>query len=201
MVTEHLSSSERRAQILGEATRVFAQRGFEGTTSAALARSCGVSEALLYKLFQTKKQLFTAMIEHKLASWEPLRVDPETERPLLEILTRLVRQVFERVAADPDFVRLLRYSELQESEFKRTFHEARGRRLVDELSALFAHRAEQGELRADLDPTLSATSFLCSTWHYAAGVKVFGHGDLYPDADDEQVAQFIASLYARGLAA
>lgn len=201
MVREHLKSDERRAQILGEATRVFAQRGFEGTTSAALARGCGVSEALLYKLFQTKKQLFTAMIEYKLASWEPLRVDPETDQPLLEVLTRLVRQVFERVAADPDFVRLMRYSELQGSEFKRTFHEARGRRLVEELGALLARRSEQGELRADLDPTLSATSFLCSTWHYAAGVKVFGHGDLYPDVDDEQVTQFIASLYARGLAA
>ncbi|MEZ6187626.1 MAG: TetR/AcrR family transcriptional regulator [Planctomycetota bacterium] len=183
-----------------EATRLFAQRGFEGTTSAALAKRCGVSEALLYKLFCNKKQLYGAMIEFKLTHWEPLKVDPETDAPLVEVLGDLARTTFERVEADPDFARLMRYAELQETEFKRTFHEARGKHLIAELEAFFVRRIATGELRRDLDTQLCASSFLCLCWNYACGAKVF-QNDFFPQHPDEDVVSFLVTLFARGLAA
>jgi AcrR family transcriptional regulator len=56
-----LSSEERRAAIIRAVRRVFAEKGFHGTTTRALADAAGVSEALLFKHFPNKEALFSAM--------------------------------------------------------------------------------------------------------------------------------------------
>jgi AcrR family transcriptional regulator len=56
-----LSSEERRAAIIKAVRCVFAEKGFHGTTTRALAEAAGVSEALLFKHFPNKEALFSAM--------------------------------------------------------------------------------------------------------------------------------------------
>jgi AcrR family transcriptional regulator len=58
-----LSSAERRQTIVEAARGVFAENGFDGTTTRALAKAAGVSEALLYKHFPSKESLYTAMLD------------------------------------------------------------------------------------------------------------------------------------------
>jgi AcrR family transcriptional regulator len=59
--TSKLSSEERRAAIIQAVRRVFAEKGFDGTTTRELADAAGVSEALLFKHFPNKEALFSAM--------------------------------------------------------------------------------------------------------------------------------------------
>src|SRR5580693_1812091 len=59
--TPKLSCDERRASIIQAVRRVFAEKGFHGTTTRALADAAGVSEALLFKHFPNKEALFSAM--------------------------------------------------------------------------------------------------------------------------------------------
>src|SRR3984957_6020711 len=59
--TAKLSNEERRAAIIKAVRRVFAEKGFDGTTTRELADAAGVSEALLFKHFPNKAALFTAM--------------------------------------------------------------------------------------------------------------------------------------------
>src|SRR5947209_20606431 len=56
-----LSAEERRAAILQAVRRVFADKGFHGTTTRELADAAGVSEALLFKHFPNKEALYSAM--------------------------------------------------------------------------------------------------------------------------------------------
>jgi AcrR family transcriptional regulator len=56
-----LSSDERRAAIIKAVRRVFAEKGFDGTTTRELALAAGVSEALLFKHFPNKEALYLAM--------------------------------------------------------------------------------------------------------------------------------------------
>ena len=192
------TAEQRRVQILETATGLFAKNGFSGTTSAALARACGVSEALIYKLFSNKERLYAAMVEHKLETWDPLTIDPQAETDE-EVLSALARQVFSRVEDDPDFVRLLYYSELQESAFALKFQEARGRHAADTLSDWIAQRQADGDVRTDVEPVVVAANFLCSVWHYAVGSKVFNRKSIYPLVSDDEAIRTIVSLFARGL--
>jgi AcrR family transcriptional regulator len=57
-----LSSEERRAAIIHAVRRVFAEKGFHGTTTRELAEAAEVSEALLFKHFPNKEALYSAMM-------------------------------------------------------------------------------------------------------------------------------------------
>jgi AcrR family transcriptional regulator len=59
--SQRLPAEQRRAAIIAAVRRVFAERGFHGTTTRALAAAAGVSEALLFKHFPDKEVLFSAM--------------------------------------------------------------------------------------------------------------------------------------------
>jgi AcrR family transcriptional regulator len=58
-----LSAEQRRHAIVDAVRGVFADKGFDGTTTRELAKAAGVSEALLYKHFPSKESLYAAMLD------------------------------------------------------------------------------------------------------------------------------------------
>jgi AcrR family transcriptional regulator len=52
------SAEERREEIVAIAFRHFAERGYNGTSTDAIAREAGISQPYLFRLFRTKKELF-----------------------------------------------------------------------------------------------------------------------------------------------
>ncbi len=62
--TRTLSTAEdRREEILEAAERVFAARGLHGTPTMEIAKAAGISQAYLFRLFPTKAELFSALVE------------------------------------------------------------------------------------------------------------------------------------------
>lgn len=68
MATARLSSSARRAAILDEAVKLFSEKGFRGVTTRELAAAVGVTEPVLYQHFETKRDLYRALIEEPAAA-------------------------------------------------------------------------------------------------------------------------------------
>src|SRR5207245_5060473 len=60
-----MAGGERRLQILRKAMRLFSQRGFRGTTTKEIALAAGVSEAMVFRHFATKEELYSAILDHK----------------------------------------------------------------------------------------------------------------------------------------
>jgi AcrR family transcriptional regulator len=58
-----LSRERRREQILKSAELQFAATGLRSTTTAALAKAAGISEAILYRHFGAKQKLFEIVVE------------------------------------------------------------------------------------------------------------------------------------------
>jgi len=56
------TADERRESVIAEATREFAQHGYAGTSTMAIAKRAGVSQPYLFQLFGTKKELFIAAV-------------------------------------------------------------------------------------------------------------------------------------------
>ena len=57
------TAEERREEILEAAERVFAARGLHGTPTMEIAKAAGISQAYLFRLFPTKAQLFSALVQ------------------------------------------------------------------------------------------------------------------------------------------
>ena len=81
-----MSSDERREQIVAAALAVFGARGYEGTTTDDVARTAGVSQPYVVRLFRSKENLFLAAMKSALD--ELLRVfravlaDDSSDRPV-----------------------------------------------------------------------------------------------------------------------
>lgn len=57
-----MSAERRRAQIIEAARRVFAQSGYAASRTREIAAEAGVNEAMLYRHFPSKKELFEASV-------------------------------------------------------------------------------------------------------------------------------------------
>ena len=53
-----MAGDERRLQILRVAVTLFAHEGFRGTTTKKIAQAAGVSEAMVFRHFATKEELY-----------------------------------------------------------------------------------------------------------------------------------------------
>src|SRR6266705_219377 len=60
--TTRQSAAERREEILEAALEEFAEHGYHGASTEAIARRAGISQPYVFRLFGTKKELFTAVV-------------------------------------------------------------------------------------------------------------------------------------------
>ena len=58
-----MSAEARREEVVGIAFRHFAEGGFDGTSTEAIAREAGVSQPYLFRLFKTKRGLYEACVD------------------------------------------------------------------------------------------------------------------------------------------
>ncbi len=69
-----LPAEKRREQLLDCAADLFARSGYARATTAELAKAAGVTEPIIYRHFDSKRDLFVALIERTaaqtLAHWE-----------------------------------------------------------------------------------------------------------------------------------
>jgi AcrR family transcriptional regulator len=90
--TVRKSSEERHQAIIDAIKTVFAEKGFEKTTTKELARVAGVSEALLYKHFPSKEAMYAAIhedfIKNKESDELDIIMDMEPSTPTLVLLVQ-----------------------------------------------------------------------------------------------------------------
>jgi len=139
-----MPSDERRDQILDAALKVFAERGFHGATTRELAKASGVSEALMFRHFPSKEDLYLALQSHccQAKSGEKAEMLGTLEDSTASLVT-LVHYMMAKMLRPPDRVpeleqalhRLLANSFIEDGRFARGFMEKVGREFIDKLEA------------------------------------------------------------------
>jgi AcrR family transcriptional regulator len=159
--------SARRSELTREAARLFAEKGYHGTSIGDLAKSLGVQKASLYAHIESKQDLlYETMRDGAAAFHAGLDAIPD-ELPAVEKI-RLALRAHLRVVADQldvatVFVREWRYLEGE----RREEILAERRRYEERFRALFREGRELGELRTDLDEVSAALLALsAANWAY-----------------------------------
>ena len=75
-LTRAEQQSRTRAALVASARRVFGREGFHGANLAAIAREAGLTKGAVYSNFDGKADLFLAVLDDDLASFEPESWDP-----------------------------------------------------------------------------------------------------------------------------
>lgn len=194
------SSADRREQILDVATGLFAQQGFRGTTTKLIADGAGVTEALIFRHFPTKEELYWAVIERKINSSAPgerMREILEDGTDDLETFSRIAFQVLERRAKDQTLSRLLLFSALEKHELSERFFQNYVADYFEVLARFVRKGIADGRFRT-MDPLLAARGFLGMVIYHSWIQELYG-GKRYQDFDPHVVCRTIAGIWLQGM--
>ncbi|MFB3924544.1 MAG: TetR/AcrR family transcriptional regulator [Syntrophales bacterium] len=98
----------RRAEILEEAEKIFASKGFHNATVAEIAGASGFAIGTLYQFFESKEKLYLTLMNEKLERmYGEMRKAVERKKEFFEKLEALIRSNFHFVERNRDFCRLL----------------------------------------------------------------------------------------------
>lgn len=172
--TQRASARDRQASLIVAAASLFAAKGFSGTTTKEIAKAAGVSEALVFKYFPTKRTLYAAILAEKVTVNELLEAVETAAK------TRDDHRVFTMIAGyrirpdvDSTFLRLLLFSALEGHELSEMFFGKHHKVFYDHLAAYIRTRIEDGAFRP-IDPLLAARAFIGMVVHHRLLHEIFG---------------------------
>ncbi|HLA84855.1 MAG TPA: helix-turn-helix domain-containing protein [Thermoguttaceae bacterium] len=121
-----MSGAERREAIIAVARQLFVEKGFHRTTTRELADQAGISEALLFKHFASKEDLYRAIqISFFEREGQSVAEQIEALEPSTTSLVSAVECLVSRILSEEgseerrSFIRLVLRSLMDEGEFAR----------------------------------------------------------------------------------
>jgi AcrR family transcriptional regulator len=179
--------STRKSELTRQAARLFAEKGYHGTSIGDLAEAMGVQKGSLYAHIESKADLLWEVARDGAAAFhaalDAVPDDlPATEKIRLALRAHL-RVVGEQVDVATVFIREWRYLHGKRRE---QFLGER-RRYEERFRALFGEGRELGELRTDLDDaTATLLALSAANWAYTW---------ITPETDTDELAdRFFAFL-------
>src|SRR5215216_5556003 len=198
-----MAGEERRLQILAVAVSLFSQKGFRGTTTKEIAQAAGVSEAMVFRHFATKEELYAAILDHKACSGD--RFEP-AEMAADGIKRKDDRAVFESLALgalnhhenDPEFQRLLLHSALEKHELAQMFFDEFVRRVYEFLGGYIRERQREGAL-IDIVSALVVRAFICIVMHHSLNNNLWDPKRRLLNISNESAAKHFTDILLNGI--
>ena len=200
-----MAAEDRKLQILRVAVSLFSQKGFGGTTTKEIAHAAGVSEAMVFRHFATKQELYTAILDHKACSGDSMNPEEMVAEALKQ---KDDRAVFERLALgalehhefDPEFQRLLLHSALEGHELAEIFFEKFVRRVYELLGGYIAERQRDGAM-AQIDPAIAVRAFLGMIIHHSLNNNLWDPQRRLLKISNAEAAKHFADILLNGISA
>ncbi|HYO64215.1 MAG TPA: helix-turn-helix domain-containing protein [Pyrinomonadaceae bacterium] len=207
-----MAAEDRRRQVVDVAMRLFSERGFRGTTTKEIAQAAGVSEAIIFRHFATKEELYTAIIDHKACSGGMA----DLRQPVVETIKCAVademkgkddRAVFEHIALsmmrhherDTEFLRLLFYSALEGHQLSQMFWDRNVSALYEFLGSYIRERQRDGAFR-EIDPLLVVRAFTGMIIHHSVTNTLWDKSRKLLNVSNEDAARAFTDILLDGLA-
>jgi len=180
--------------------RLFARQGFQGTTTRQIAEAAQVNEAIIFRHFPTKDDLYWSVIEHKIESRngrEHLRDRLLEAGGDLDVFATIAEEILDRQAKDTTMSRLLLFSGLENHRLSQRFFRTYVANYYEILADHIRERIRRGEFR-DVDPLLAARGFLGMVVYHSWVQELFG-GKRFQKFDNQQVSKTLADIWLAGM--
>lgn len=192
-----IPAGERRQQILELATELFARQGYQGTTTRQIAQQVHVNEAIIFRHFPTKEDLYWAVIENQIrvrggrARLEARLAAGGSDR---ELLTAIAEELLSR---DVTLSRLLLYTALENHELTDRFFRTHVTQYLELLADYIRRGTASGRFR-EVDAQLAARGFFGMIWYHFQIQELFG-GKRVQTFDSHHVAETLVEVWLRGM--
>jgi AcrR family transcriptional regulator len=198
-----MAGEERRLQILRVAVRLFSQRGFRGTTTKEIAQAAGVSEAMVFRHFATKEELYTAILDHKACAdgiEDPcaLVADAVASKDDRAVFETLAFSALEHHEHDREFLRLLLHSALEGHELAQMFWNRNILQIYEFLGAYIESRQRDGVFRR-VEPKVVVRAFIGMLIHHSLNNNLWDPSRRLLSITNEEAAREFTEILLRGI--
>jgi TetR/AcrR family transcriptional regulator len=200
-----MSADERRNHILQVAIKLFSLKGFSGTTTREIAQAVGVSEAVIFKHFATKSDLYSAILDYKCSeagleeSFSFLNEVIKSKKDDYEVFFQLVMNALKHHEKDPEFLRLLMLSALEGHEFAEMFFRRKIEPLYEILGNYILQRQKDGVFRDDIKPKLIVRAFLGMVTQHSMNKMLWDPKQRLLKVSDEEAARTFSTILLSGI--
>ena len=200
-----MSAEDRKLQILRVAVTLFSQKGFGGTTTKEIAQSAGVSEAMVFRHYANKQELYSAILDHKACSGDSMNPEEMVAEALKQkddraVFQQLALGALEHHECDPEFQRLLLHSALEGHELANMFFEKFVRRVYELLGSYITERQRDGAM-VKLDPGIVVRAFIGMVIHHSLNNNLWDPERRLLDISNEEAAKQFADILLHGISA
>ena len=185
---------EIRQQILKTAIRLFAQKGFRGTTTREIALAAGVNEVTIFRHFASKQELYTAILEIK--SSEAGLAEFAERRDDTGLFLFAARNILAHYKRDADFLALKLYSSLEGHELAQKYRELQICPLFKFLRDYIVKRQRERAFHR-CNPDIAVQAFLGSVYNHAVCLH-FSEVDFIKLTQEETAREF-TEVFLRGM--
>ena len=199
-ITRKLPAADRRRQIIEVAMALFSAKGFEGTTTREISRAAGVSEAIIFRHFATKEDLYAAIIDfiiqgHCEEFFAELNhaMDKCDDAAVFETLAF---RILETHREQPALLRLLLFSSLEGHKLSQLFMESQVRPIYELLTGYLRQRAREGAFRK-ADAVVMVRAFLGMVTHHSLITLIYG--DPFLRKSNRDMAREFSRIFLGGV--
>jgi len=205
MVSKYLlMKTDRRQDILKAAMELFARKGFRGTTTRDLATQAEINEAIIFRHFKNKEDLYSAILEHKACESRAAQTE-ELDRLASAnddeaFFQELARNFLKKHQQDTTFLRLLLFSALEGHQLSEMFASTITDRnpMLNYITTYIQRRIDEGVF-ANTDPQLAARAFVSMFASHVIFHEILGMNKT-ETYDSEQIVQTFVSIFLKGIA-
>lgn len=190
---------EREAIIVAAATNLFSKHGFEGTTTKMIAKEASVNEALIFRHFPKKEDLYTAIVHQKLDEWTQhvsSKFSSTLSLDLEEALYEIARLMVDENKKDPSLLRMMLFSALENHELSQMFFQQR-LPLIEFLEKFFKLKIKNRKIRL-LRVEEVARAFLGTIHHYILVSQVFNSKSYFSKTEKSTLKTFV-NIFVNGI--
>ena len=184
-VSTYMTPQDSATKILDAASGLFAERGYQSTTTRMIAEASGLNEVTIFRSF-TNKQGVLAAVVGRVASRQPGNALADLETvPVREAVRQLAQREVANGLADGGLMTRLAFEAGTVPEVAELFAGGPQANLVA-MAGFFAAQQAAGELRNDLPSAVLAEAFFSLTSSFVIMRTVLGF--TAPDAGTLEVA-------------
>lgn len=186
-----------RDRVLDAATAVFAARGYRGASTQRIAERAGVNQATVFRIFNSKRELYLKVLERKLGAdlppWllQTLEANPDHEQAFHEIAEHL------EILFDSTFMRLLLAGGLEQPQQLKKYLHPRLLTFYSVLGKYIQGRIRSGALR-DLDPASMARALVGMVFYERIFKELFGGRELL-GRDSGRIGKTFTNIWLHGV--
>ncbi len=199
MKKKRVSADKRRKQIIETAMKLFSKKGFKGTTTKDIAQKVSMNEAILYRHFKTKENLYQAIINTACS---------EKEKPLIHqelidkkddqvIFKSIAMEIMKRLEKNQTFTRLFLFSALEGHKLSEMFLKTTIMKAFENLADYLKKRMDEGAIKK-MNPKLAARGFIGMLIYYMFVQDIYG-GKKIEIFEKEEVVGVFVEIFLKGM--